>query len=62
MINSHAWRAISPDPIHGHRAEPGPGIPFETPAPERVDAFQSILRRSMQCFVRKPPGLGVYAA
>jgi 23S rRNA (adenine2503-C2)-methyltransferase len=41
---------------------PGPGIPFETPAPERVDAFQSILRRSMQCFVRKPRGLDVYAA
>jgi 23S rRNA (adenine2503-C2)-methyltransferase len=41
---------------------PGPGIPFGTPAPERVEAFQSILRRSMQCFVRKPRGLDVYAA
>src|SRR5579863_1324966 len=33
---------------------PGPGIEFETPDVSRVDAFQSILRRSMPCFVRKP--------
>src|SRR6185503_11419138 len=26
---------------------PGPGIPFETPAPERVAAFQAIIRRSL---------------
>jgi 23S rRNA (adenine2503-C2)-methyltransferase len=41
---------------------PGPGIPFETPAPERVSAFQAIVRRSMPCFVRKPRGLDVFAA
>lgn len=41
---------------------PGPGIPYETPAPERVAAFQSILRKSMPCFVRKPRGLDVFAA
>ncbi len=41
---------------------PGPGIPFETPAPERVAAFQAIVRRSMPCFIRKPRGLDVYAA
>jgi len=41
---------------------PGPGIPFETPAPERVAGFQSIVRRSMPCFVRKPRGLDIYAA
>ncbi len=41
---------------------PGPGIPFETPSPERVEAFQSIIRRSLPCFVRKPRGLDVYAA
>jgi 23S rRNA (adenine2503-C2)-methyltransferase len=41
---------------------PGPGIPFETPAPERVAAFQEIVRRSMPCFIRKPRGLDVYAA
>src|SRR6266480_4701223 len=29
---------------------PGPGIPFETPDPERVAAFQSIVRRSIPCF------------
>jgi 23S rRNA (adenine2503-C2)-methyltransferase len=41
---------------------PGPGIPFETPSPERVASFQSILRRSLPCFVRKPRGRDVYAA
>src|SRR5258708_35759351 len=41
---------------------PGPGIPFETPSPDRVEAFQSIIRRSLPCFVRKPRGLDVYAA
>ena len=41
---------------------PGPGIPFETPEPSRVAAFQSIVRRSMPCFIRKPRGLDVYAA
>ncbi len=29
---------------------PGPGIPFETPMPERVAGFQAIVRRSMPCF------------
>jgi 23S rRNA (adenine2503-C2)-methyltransferase len=41
---------------------PGPGIPYQTPAPERVAAFQEIVRRSVPCFVRKPRGLDVYAA
>ena len=41
---------------------PGPGIPFETPEPARVAAFQAIVRRSLPCFVRKPRGLDVYAA
>jgi 23S rRNA (adenine2503-C2)-methyltransferase len=41
---------------------PGPGIPYETPEPERVAAFQRIVQRSMPCFVRKPRGLDVYAA
>jgi 23S rRNA (adenine2503-C2)-methyltransferase len=41
---------------------PGPGIPFETPAEERVHAFQAIIRRSMQCFVRKPRGRDIFAA
>jgi 23S rRNA (adenine2503-C2)-methyltransferase len=41
---------------------PGPGIPFATPAPERVAAFQAIVRRSIPCFVRKPRGLDIYAA
>jgi len=41
---------------------PGPGIPFETPEPSRVVAFQEIVKRSMPCFVRKPRGLDVFAA
>jgi 23S rRNA (adenine2503-C2)-methyltransferase len=40
----------------------GPEIPFETPEPERVAAFQQIVRRSLPCFVRKPRGLDIYAA
>ncbi len=41
---------------------PGPGIPFETPLPERVASFQEIVRRSVPCFIRKPRGLDIYAA
>jgi 23S rRNA (adenine2503-C2)-methyltransferase len=41
---------------------PGPEIPFETPAPERVAAFQAIVRASVPCFVRRPRGLDIYAA
>jgi 23S rRNA (adenine2503-C2)-methyltransferase len=41
---------------------PGPGIPYETPMPERVASFQEIVRRSVPCFVRKPRGLDIFAA
>jgi 23S rRNA (adenine2503-C2)-methyltransferase len=41
---------------------PGPGIPFSTPAAERVDSFQRIVARAMPCFVRKPRGRDIYAA
>lgn len=41
---------------------PGPGIPFKTPSPERVDSFQQIVRTAVPCFVRKPRGLDIYAA
>ena len=41
---------------------PGPGIPFETPEASRVVAFQSIIRRSMPCFIRKPRGRDIFAA
>jgi 23S rRNA (adenine2503-C2)-methyltransferase len=41
---------------------PGPGIPYETPDPERVASFQEIVRRALPCFVRKPRGLDIYAA
>ncbi len=41
---------------------PGPGIPYDTPSPERVVSFQNIVRRSVPCFIRKPRGRDVYAA
>ncbi len=41
---------------------PGPEIPYETPEPERVEAFQTLVRRSVPCFVRKPRGLDIFAA
>lgn len=41
---------------------PGPGIPYETPAPERVAKFQEIVRRSIPCFIRRPRGLDIFAA
>ncbi len=41
---------------------PGPGIPFSTPVPERVASFQAIVRKALPCFVRKPRGLDVFAA
>ena len=41
---------------------PGPGIPFETPSPERVESFQNIVRRVVPCFIRTPRGRDIYAA
>jgi 23S rRNA (adenine2503-C2)-methyltransferase len=41
---------------------PGPGIPFETPDPDRVASFQALIRRAMPCFVRKPRGRDIFAA
>src|SRR5579859_7518396 len=41
---------------------PGPGIPYETPEPERVLAFQAMVRRAMPCFIRKPRGRDIFAA
>ncbi len=42
---------------------PGPGIDFRTPAPERVLEFQNILRAAgVPAFVRRPRGRDIYAA
>jgi 23S rRNA (adenine2503-C2)-methyltransferase len=41
---------------------PGPGIPYEIPSPERVASFQEIVRQHMPCFLRKPRGRDIYAA
>lgn len=41
---------------------PGPGIPFETPDPERVTSFQAIVMKAVPCFIRRPRGLDIYAA
>jgi 23S rRNA (adenine2503-C2)-methyltransferase len=41
---------------------PGPGIPFQTPDPERVLAFQQLVRRGFPCFLRQPRGRDIFAA
>ena len=41
---------------------PGPGIPYSTPDPERVASFQNIVKRAIPCFIRRPRGLDIYAA
>ena len=42
---------------------PGPGIAFRTPAPERVLQFQNILKAAgVPTFVRRPRGRDIYAA
>ncbi len=41
---------------------PGPGIPYGTPTPERVASFQGIVRAKVPCFLRKPRGRDIYAA
>ena len=41
---------------------PGPGISYETPDPDRVQSFQAIVRRSLPCFIRKPRGRDIFAA
>ncbi len=42
---------------------PGPGVDFRTPAQERVERFQTILRRAqVLAFVRRPRGRDIYAA
>jgi 23S rRNA (adenine2503-C2)-methyltransferase len=41
---------------------PGPGIPYATPHPERVHSFQAILWRAFPCFLRKPRGRDIFAA
>jgi 23S rRNA (adenine2503-C2)-methyltransferase len=41
---------------------PGPGIAYETPEPERIASFQTIVRKSLPCFLRKPRGRDIFAA
>jgi 23S rRNA (adenine2503-C2)-methyltransferase len=42
---------------------PGPGIEFTTPSPERVAAFQNTLRAAgIPAYVRRPRGRDIYAA
>jgi 23S rRNA (adenine2503-C2)-methyltransferase len=42
---------------------PGPGIGYETPAPEQVAAFQQrLIARGVPAFVRRPRGRDIYAA
>ena len=56
--------------IHGIRAKvnliawnPGPGVAFATPDPERVLTFQNILTAGgLPAFIRRPRGRDIYAA
>ena len=41
---------------------PGPGIPFEAPSEERVQAFRAIIQRGHPCFIRRPRGQDIFAA
>lgn len=42
---------------------PGPGIPFQTPDPQRVSEFQqTLIRAGIPAFIRRPRGLDIYAA
>lgn len=41
---------------------PGPGLPYGTPDANRVQAFRTIVRRGIPCFVRKPRGRDIFAA
>ncbi len=41
---------------------PGPGIPYGTPTPERVESFQRIVKEQVPCYLRKPRGRDIYAA
>lgn len=41
---------------------PGPEIPYEMPPLERIEAFRSIVERTIPCFVRKPRGRDIFAA
>jgi 23S rRNA (adenine2503-C2)-methyltransferase len=42
---------------------PGPEIPFQTPSPAAVEAFQQILTAAgIPAYVRRPRGLDIYAA
>jgi 23S rRNA (adenine2503-C2)-methyltransferase len=42
---------------------PGPGIAFSTPSPERVAAFQRVLTGAgIPAFVRRPRGRDIFAA
>ena len=41
---------------------PGPGIPYVAPEPERVAAFQKIVMQATLCYVRKARGQDIYAA
>ncbi len=42
---------------------PGPGIPYQTPAPESVEAFrEELIAAGVPAYLRKPRGRDIYAA
>ena len=54
--------AVAQSKLNVIALNPAPGIPYQAPTPERVSAFQEIVRQTMPCFLRKPRGRDVYAA
>ncbi|HKO10553.1 MAG TPA: 23S rRNA (adenine(2503)-C(2))-methyltransferase RlmN [Acidobacteriaceae bacterium] len=56
-------RANFPAKVNLIAWNPGPGVPFTTPCPEDVAAFQQRLReQGIPAFVRRPRGRDIYAA
>jgi 23S rRNA (adenine2503-C2)-methyltransferase len=58
-----ANRAPMPVKVNLIAWNPGPGIAYAMPAPERVAAFQQrLIARGVPAFLRRPRGRDIYAA
>jgi 23S rRNA (adenine2503-C2)-methyltransferase len=56
-------RANLPAKVNLIAWNPGPGIPYTTPAPEAVAAFQQrLIENQIPAYIRRPRGRDIYAA